>query len=206
MKKTLIICLLVAVMAACIVVPAFAAEDDPQLWLGGYFGSYGEWKVGEITDYLVIPLHEDLGEVAAWGGFDVYYIENEGSDVFSIFYCTTDDVCGSDSYLLPYDDAVLSFSPDGSTGTFDCVAWNSWEKVPSTVYCMSESWIESNSAVSDSLYYQAYEMFRGFIYGDGDISSDQSLTLTIISTLAVLFVVALPFLIVFFVIKFVCGR
>lgn len=57
---------------------------------------------------------------------------------------------------------------------------------------------------SMSLYYSAYQLFSDYIYGVGaELTPEMNLTLTMLSTLASLFVVAVPFIVVWFVIRFV---
>ena len=52
------------------------------------------------------------------------------------------------------------------------------------------------------MYYEAFDMFAGFIYGKGvELTAEQNMVLTIMATTAVLFVVCVPFLIVFWVIR-----
>lgn len=53
------------------------------------------------------------------------------------------------------------------------------------------------------IYYQAYNLFLTYIYGvDASVlTSDQMLTLTILATAASVFLVALPFVIVWNVIR-----
>lgn len=47
------------------------------------------------------------------------------------------------------------------------------------------------------MYYNLFNLLAGYIYGaDAILTGDQELTLTIISTLGVLFVVCLPFLVI----------
>lgn len=59
----------------------------------------------------------------------------------------------------------------------------------------------------EGLYYEAYDMFRGFFYGlDIDLTTEQNMVLTILATAAVLFVVVMPFVAVFFLVKLICGR
>ena len=51
-------------------------------------------------------------------------------------------------------------------------------------------------------YFQLYELLSGFLYGsDVVLTGDQTLTLTILSTAGALFVVSLPFVLVWRVIK-----
>ena len=58
-----------------------------------------------------------------------------------------------------------------------------------------------------SLYDSAYALFHEHIYGfDSELTPDQTLTLTLLSTLAALFVVGLPFLVVFLVLRFIFFR
>lgn len=51
-------------------------------------------------------------------------------------------------------------------------------------------------------FYQAFDIFADYIYGEGaELTAEQNMVLTILATVAVLFVVIVPFLIVYFVIK-----
>lgn len=52
------------------------------------------------------------------------------------------------------------------------------------------------------MYYQLYSILSDYLYGVGAVlSSEQQLTMTILCTLATLFVIAVPFLIVWRIIK-----
>ena len=52
------------------------------------------------------------------------------------------------------------------------------------------------------VYYQVFDLFSRFIYGEGaELTSDQTLVLTMISTTCVLLVVAVPFLVVLWFFK-----
>ena len=58
-------------------------------------------------------------------------------------------------------------------------------------------------SVGTGMYYQAFDMFADFFYGDGaELTGEQNMVLTILATTAVLFVVVVPFLILFFVLSF----
>lgn len=57
-----------------------------------------------------------------------------------------------------------------------------------------------------SLYESAYVLFHEYIYGlDAVLTADQTLTLTLLSTIAAVFVVSIPFILVFLMIKFMLG-
>lgn len=59
----------------------------------------------------------------------------------------------------------------------------------------------------DSLYYTAFDMFANFIYGEGvELTAEQNMVMTILATIAVLFVVVVPFLVVYFAIRLIFGR
>lgn len=67
-------------------------------------------------------------------------------------------------------------------------------------------YVYSENAPVEPLYKSAWDLFVKFIYGEGvELTPEQILTLTLISTLAVLILVASPFLIVFGVIKGLFG-
>lgn len=52
------------------------------------------------------------------------------------------------------------------------------------------------------MYYQLYALLGEYLYGaDAVLTGDQTLTLTLISTIGALFVIALPFLVVWRCIK-----
>lgn len=56
-----------------------------------------------------------------------------------------------------------------------------------------------------TLYPTAYELFRNYIYGaDTELTPEMQLTLTMLATLAALFVVVIPFIVVWFFIRLVC--
>ena len=51
-------------------------------------------------------------------------------------------------------------------------------------------------------YYELYNLLSGYLYGpDAVLTGDQTLTLTLISTIGALFVIAVPFLVVWRFIK-----
>ena len=51
--------------------------------------------------------------------------------------------------------------------------------------------------MEQGLYYELYNMLADFIYGaDAVLTGDQTLTLTLISTIGALFVIGLPFYVV----------
>ncbi len=60
----------------------------------------------------------------------------------------------------------------------------------------------SAGSVGTGMYYQAFDMFADFLYGEGmELTGEQNMVLTILATTAVLFVVVVPFLILFFVLR-----
>lgn len=62
----------------------------------------------------------------------------------------------------------------------------------------------SASDLSLGLYDSAFQLFHQYIYGSSAVlTPDQTLTLTFLSTLAALFVVSLPFLLVFFILRLI---
>ena len=77
-------------------------------------------------------------------------------------------------------------------------------------YAASEP--EDNPSVSEQadvgpLYFTCYDMMKEFIYGsDAQLTEHMELTLTILATICSLFVVVIPFVVVFFVIRLVTGR
>ena len=77
-------------------------------------------------------------------------------------------------------------------------------------YAASEP--EDNTSVSvqsnhDPIYFTCYDMMQDFIYGsDAQLTEHMELTLTILATICSLFVVFIPFAVVFFGIRLIFGR
>lgn len=55
------------------------------------------------------------------------------------------------------------------------------------------------------LYDSAYQLIVQFIYGNSVLTADQTLVATILATMAALAVVAVPFFVVYSVMKFIFG-
>ena len=65
----------------------------------------------------------------------------------------------------------------------------------------------SEQANLDPIYFSCFDMMKEFIYGsDAQLTEHMELTLTILATICSLFVVVIPFVVVFFVIRLVTGR
>lgn len=58
--------------------------------------------------------------------------------------------------------------------------------------------------MQSGIYYQAFDLFLTYIYGVDAVAltSDQTLTLTILATVASVFLVSLPFVLVWQVLRF----
>lgn len=56
------------------------------------------------------------------------------------------------------------------------------------------------------IYQTLYELLTQYVYGGNALNGDQTLTLTVLSTIGCLFVVAVPFLLVWRVITMLCNR
>lgn len=55
------------------------------------------------------------------------------------------------------------------------------------------------------MYQELFNLLHQYLYGSQALTSDMSLTLTILSTIGVLFVALLPFLVVYKVIEVICS-
>lgn len=65
---------------------------------------------------------------------------------------------------------------------------------------------DSPTSYEDGFYYSIFDVFSDFFYGkDAILTAEQNMVLTILATTAVLFVVIVPFLVVFFVIRLIVG-
>ena len=55
------------------------------------------------------------------------------------------------------------------------------------------------------IYYQLYDLLHQYIYGAVELTGEQILTLTQISTIGSLFCIGLPFVVVFWILRKVFG-
>ena len=55
-----------------------------------------------------------------------------------------------------------------------------------------------------SIYQNLYDLLVYHIYGGVDLTADMELVTTLLATMGSIFVVAIPFLVVFFAIKTIC--
>ena len=59
--------------------------------------------------------------------------------------------------------------------------------------------------MSTPLYDSAYQLIVQFVYGNAVLTADQTLVATCLATLAALAVIAVPFFVVYSVMKFIFG-
>lgn len=57
-----------------------------------------------------------------------------------------------------------------------------------------------------SIYQALFDLIHSYIYGGVTLTSDMSLVCTLVSTIGCIFLVSLPFVIVYKVISFITGR
>ena len=57
-----------------------------------------------------------------------------------------------------------------------------------------------------SIYESLFDLIQTYIYGGATLTSDMNLVCTLISTIGCVFLVSLPFVIVYKVISFIVGR
>lgn len=200
--KSIPVYLTVVMIFCCsLVVPAFASSseaipfqtfgDDSIYTADGMIpysgGWYGVWSLPAgkyFIDYTTFP---DIVDHVFWhNGANNKYIPVPVND--GIIEITAD-------MLWPYTDpeflankCELFVNSNGGALIYEFVD-DSVEDVPV---------VDNNVGV----YYQAFDMFAGFIYGeDVELTAEQNMVLTILATTAALFVVVVPFLILFFVLR-----
>lgn len=57
-----------------------------------------------------------------------------------------------------------------------------------------------------SIYQSLFDLIQTYIYGGASLTADMNLVCTLISTIGCIFLVAMPFVIVYKVISFITGR
>ena len=60
--------------------------------------------------------------------------------------------------------------------------------------------------MDNGIYLALYQLMQNAFYGATALTGWQELTLTVLATIGCLFVFAVPFIVVYKVIKFICGR
>lgn len=55
------------------------------------------------------------------------------------------------------------------------------------------------------IYQELYTLIQQYIYGGVELTADMSLICTLVATMGAIFVVALPFIVVLFIIKLILG-
>lgn len=55
------------------------------------------------------------------------------------------------------------------------------------------------------IYQNLFEIIETYIYGGVELTADMNLIATLIATIGSVFIIAIPFIIVFFIIKFITG-
>lgn len=207
MKK--IVCMVFAVMiAACsLVIPSFAAEGEAVIpWNetnsfvdGYYYGTDVEWHddgvytgtmyYGMTTENQLAPGRYMVEGVNPKGEFGV-----EAMRVFLIL--TSDGGMTSESYALGQVFEV----PEGMAGTVLAQAQYGYP----ILYSVSGS--SAPSVSGDGLFWDAYGLFHGHIFGGAELTSYQDFMCTALATISVLVVSLLPFVLVFMIVRFGIGR
>ena len=200
----------VMILCCSLVVPAFASSEgvliDPYTVEDNKLQNgidFVEIEGASCSFYLLDPGNYSVN---FYVGDDLYSaLENAGNSSFrcsGIYYCdplTTDFV---DTGILEPCDFIVSENMlisgmEGEQALLNgkcLLIVNSFEIAPSVTIV--------EPPATPGVYYQAFDMFAGFIYGEGmELTAEQNMVLTILATTAVLFVVVVPFLIVFFVLR-----
>lgn len=181
-------------------VGASAAESDWHIIdtfdSGSYLDPNGDGIEG--GDYIGTLYFAEL--YVGFDSDDVSFFVEPGTFVF---YGTP--LVGQD----PVAAQVLVLNSDGNITNYS-FGEEVYVSANSTVVVQSLDLISSYVRVEEKqagLYYQAFDMFANFIYGEGvDLTAEQNMVMTILATIAVLFVVVVPFLVVYFVIRLIFGR
>lgn len=133
------------------------------------------------TEYCFVFFDSDLVDHFDTSCFGAYvYSCSFFSDVYSVFDCYLGIPNGSYLYFLP-----------GSTIN---ISWPEMQLIPVDPASLN---------ASPGIYHSIENLITQAFYGDGEITGWQELVATTLATAALVFMFALPFLVVFFVIRLV---
>lgn len=196
----------VMILCCSLAVPAFAATDGDVMFpleqrVNQYYSAYGG-SLSSCDGWFASNYVLSAGDYIFNFDFKSACLPESDLNAPSVYAVTMlDFATGENVEVKIVPGSVFSVTDDmlcpevGGDYAFvsgKCVLWvNSFGFEP-TVMEVSRP----------GVYYQAFDMFAGFIYGeDVELTAEQNMVLTILATTAVLFVVVVPFLIVFFVLR-----
>ena len=196
---TIVMCLVSMVVMA---VPGFAAEDDVLSWASVeqvqspiYLSASGnECDDGSYDGvvYICTYFFEDENELLLPGSYFVSGAVGDVGDFPLGFFEVEFLLVDIDSEIAFYCNFGDVFTvPEGYLGGVMVQSYN----VEPVLYRVVDD------SQPEGLYYSAYELLQEAFYGaDVELTDAQDMTLTMMATLAALFVIVVPFIVVWFVI------
>lgn len=197
---TVVMCLIGCVSFA---IPGFAAEDEVIAWSGiesqaspYYFDENNEIKDdGVYSEYLYVAnsvTSDDVSELMRPGKYYVSGCVAEGtfpSAPLQVYFVVVDSGLSPVSFELCPLNSVFEV-PEGLYGVVVAQSWH----VEPVLYRVSEN------TQPEGLYYEAYDLFRELIFDpDFEITPPQEWCLAILATITTLFIIVIPFIVVWLV-------
>ena len=208
--KSIPVYLTVVMLLCCLlVVPAFATSDNDPLVFEKHENCLFNLSGSEISAdgfyFYVFAL--PIGEYILEFDFDLSYMDGVMGDVVdnvagvSLFdfeagnYSTIDFVNPGVAFAVTKDMVVSGLTDEYSVFNGKClIGVNSFGVEPVvTVY---------EPPKATGIYYQAFDMIAGFIYGEGaELTAEQNMVLTTLATTLALSVFVVPFLLIIWFIR-----
>lgn len=179
-------------------VGAWAANPDPvEVVLSPFETLEGVYLSKDLSAVSNPSITACVYDLSGFAGFDISWIVDTNIYHGGVFDCIVVGLSG--------DIPVLLLSSSDARGTYTLPS--GYDAIQ--VFLQSDSPPFTLTAVNrpDGLYYDAFDLFREYLYDpDFDLTAEQNMVLTVLATVAILFVVALPFLLVWLVIRLIAGR
>lgn len=175
----------------CAVLPELPALNDSYQYsfvsvYSNLFCSFSVTSDFSVLDSLIVTAVDD-GSLVSYALIDGSWVLVDSSS-----FSAGDILADVSSHLLIWSSVDICTSAD--------TLMHASDPVP---YTPSSGGSDGEVITGNGIFYQAYDLFSQYIYGvdAADLSSDQTLTLTFLATLAALFLVSLPFILVIGFIK-----
>lgn len=177
-----------ALFATCsfaLVTPASAADE---------LTVSGEWIINEVPAVPSTTLNQEVAVTIDGETYDLIMFSTDGS-----------------LRAVRYEDSVNKLLYV-NVSSWSAESYRTWDfgteaqSVSSSFY----DWLTANGAPVpvepvDPPYYAVYDLIANAFYGENELTGSQELVITTLATAACVFMFALPFLIVFFLIKAMCA-
>lgn len=225
MKKIAIYLALVVVLSLSFVIPCFATtsvDGDTITWDGDISGATvtSQWSnaAGTTFYYYFVPVSSNVPSLSFVQSEMVSYtriLGNTGSfETESAVLPSGDEEYYGDEIVtfkgiwfvyvdnatFIYGDSTLTF-PSAGVYFQRTIRDDGWSSMPTRLVVSGFAFEPLAGPTPTGIYWDIFDILHTHIYGGAELTSDMNLVLTMLSTTACLFCFAVPFMVVWWVIK-----